>query len=80
MLTLEALNIFNALTLKQVFLKTKNFFENLDYHFLAKSATIEALHFYIKLPCQNLSQIEWEVQKLIYHKEFSFATKYFLKI
>ena len=71
---------FQCSNFETSFLKNENFFENLDYHFLAKSTTIEALHFYIKPPCQNLSQIEWEVQKLIYHKELSFATKYFLKM
>ena len=30
----DILNIFNALTLKQVFWKTKTFFEKLEYRFL----------------------------------------------
>ena len=40
--SLRILNIFNALTLKQVFCKIKTFFEKLEYHFLVESNTIES--------------------------------------
>ena len=39
--SLEILNVFNALTMKQVFLETKIFFQQLEYHFLVKSIKIK---------------------------------------
>ena len=38
--SLEILNVFNTLTLKQVFWKTKTFFKKLEYRFLIESPKI----------------------------------------
>ena len=66
--SVEALNVFNTLTTKQIFWKTKTFFKKLDYRFLVASAKIEA----------NVKQIEWWVQNGTYHKDGSFASNYFI--
>ena len=60
----KILNIFTALALKQVFWKTKSFYEKLECHFLVEISTIENDIFHTKLPCQKpmLRQIEWGVQ------------------
>ena len=58
------LNIFNTLTLKEIFWKTKTFFKKLEYRFLVESAKIENATFPYKLPFQKpmLRKIEWRVQ------------------
>ena len=40
-LLLEILNVFNAVTLKQIFWKTKTFFKKLEYRFLIESTKID---------------------------------------
>ena len=37
----KILNVFNSLTLKQIFWETKHFFKKLEYRFLAESTKIE---------------------------------------
>ena len=39
--SLETLNAFNSLTVKQIFWKTKTFFKKLEYQFLIESTKIE---------------------------------------
>ena len=39
--SVEILNVFNTLSLKQIFWKTKTFFKNLEYRFLVESTKIE---------------------------------------
>ena len=39
--SVEILNAFNTLTLKQIFWKTKTFFRKLEYHFLVESTKIK---------------------------------------
>ena len=41
----EILNVFNNLTLKQIFWRTKSFFEKLEYRFLVESTKIENASF-----------------------------------
>ena len=41
-------NVFNVLTLKQIFCKTKTFFKNLEYHFLVETTEIENTSFPFK--------------------------------
>ena len=65
---LEILNVFNTVTLKQIFWKTKTSFEKQKYRFLIESATIEcktAIENHTKIPYEKLMlrQIEWRVQK-----------------
>ena len=62
--SMEILKVFNTLTLKQIFCKTKTFFKKLEYRFLLETTKIENALFPKKLPCQEpmLRQIEWGVQ------------------
>ena len=62
--SVEILNVFNTLTLKQIFWKTKTFFKKLEQSFLAKSTNTENTHFLTKLSYQKLMlrQIKWLVQ------------------
>ena len=57
-------NVFNTLTLKQIFWKTKNFFKKLEYSFLVETTEIENASFPFKtaLPETMLRQIEWQLQ------------------
>ena len=41
-------NVFNTLTLKQIFWKTKTFFKKLEYGFLAETTKIETTLFSFK--------------------------------
>ena len=74
-------NIFNNLTLKQIFWKTKTFFEKLEYCFLVETTKIENT-----LPFKTaLSNTKANVKtncmvnaKRTYHKDWSFASNYFL--
>ena len=43
--SLKILNVFNTLTLKQIFWKTKTFFKKLEYRFLVESTKIENASF-----------------------------------
>ena len=43
--SVEILNVFNTLTLKRIFWKTKTFFKNLEYRFLVESIKIENASF-----------------------------------
>ena len=42
---LKVLNVFNILTLKKIFGKTKTFFKKLEYRFLVESKKIENASF-----------------------------------
>ena len=42
---LDILSVFNILTLKQIFWKSKTFFKKLEYRFLAESTKIENASF-----------------------------------
>ena len=61
---LEILNIFNALTLNQIFWKTKTFIKKLEYHFSVESTKTENAIFrqITALSEENFKQIEWRVQ------------------
>ena len=43
--SVKVLNVFNTLTLKQIFWKTKTFFKKLEYRFLVESTKIENASF-----------------------------------
>ena len=57
-------NVFNTLTLKQIFWKTETFFKALEYRFLVKSLRLKTHYFHSKLLSQKpmLRQIEWWLQ------------------
>ena len=46
--SVEILNVFNTLTLKQIFWKTKTFFKKLEYCFLVESTRTESASFQYK--------------------------------
>ena len=58
------LNVFNTLTLKKIFWKTKTFFKQLKYYFLIETTKIENTYFHSKLICEKLMlrEIEWQLQ------------------
>ena len=58
----QNLNVFNTLTLKQIFWKAKTFFEKLDYHFLVESSKIESASFSYKTP---ISEAKFKTNKIV---------------
>ena len=58
---IEVLNLFNILTLEQVFWKMKTYFKKSKYSFSVQSTTIESAAFPCTMPC---CQIEWGVYKI----------------
>ena len=76
----EKFKRFNSLTLKQIFWKTKNFFKKLEYRFLVESTKVENASFPSKTA---ISEANGKTNKMVttkwtYHKEQSFASKYFI--
>ena len=73
-------NVFNTLTLKQIFWKTKNFFKKLEYRFLVETTEIENTSFPFKtaLSEANVKTNRMATTKWTYHKEWSFASNYFI--
>ena len=73
-------NVFNTLTLKQIFWKTKTFFKKLEYRFLVETTKIENTSFPFKtaLSEANVKTNRMATTKWTYHKEWSFASKYFI--
>ena len=69
--SVKVLNVFNALTLIQIFWKTKTFLKNLTYHFLVETAKIENTSFPLKtaLSEANIKTIKMATTKWTYHKE-----------
>ena len=76
----ESLNVFNSLTLKQVFWKTKAFLEKLGYRFLDESTKIKNPSFRYKtaLSEANVKTNRTVNTKSTYHKERSFTSDYFI--
>ena len=60
--SVKILNIFNSLTLKQIFWKTKTFFEKLEYRFLVESSKIENASFSYKTP---ISEAKFNTNKIV---------------
>ena len=73
-------NVFNTLTLKQIFWKTKTFFKKLEYCFLVESTKIENASFPYKSAISeaNVKTNRMVTTKWTYHKERSFASNYFI--
>ena len=81
--SLEILNVFNVLTSKKKFWKTKTFFEKLECRFLVESTTISVTFPYkTDLSEANVRENRVRSTKWTNHKECRFATKclIFLKI
>ena len=73
-------NVFNTLTLIQIFCKTKTFFKKLEYHFLVETTKIENISFPFK---SALSEANIKTNRMVnikwtYHKAWSFARNYFI--
>ena len=77
---MEILNVFNTLTLKQTFCKTKTFFKKLEYRFLVESTKIENASFPYKtaLSKTNVKTNRTESAQWTNQKERSFASNYFI--
>ena len=73
-------NVFNTLTLKQIFWKTKTFFKKLEYRFLVESTKIENASFPYKTAISeaNVKTNGMVSTKQTYHKERSLATNNFI--
>ena len=73
-------NVFNTLTLKQIFWKTKTFFKKLEYRFLVENTKIENISFSFKtaLSEANVKANRTATTKCTYHKEWSFTCNYFI--
>ena len=78
--SVEILNVFNTLTLIQIFWKTKTFFEKLEYRFLVETTKVENTSFPFKtvLSEANVKTNRMAITKLTYHKEWSFASNCFI--
>ena len=68
--SVEILNVFNTLTLKRIFWKTKTFFKNLEYRFLVESIKIENASFPYKtaISAVNVKTNRMVTTKWTYHK------------
>ena len=62
--SIKVSNVFNTLTLKQIFWKRKTFFKQLEYRSLVEATKIENNHFHSKLLCQKpmLRQKVWRLK------------------
>ena len=81
--SVKNLNVFNTLTLKQIFQKTKTFLKNWSNVFQQKVLRLKTHHFHTKLPYEKpvLRQIARMVStKWTYHEErrLLFAINYFI--
>ena len=74
----ESLHVFNILTLKQIFWKSKTFFNILEYRFLVEAAKIENTSFPLKIALSeaNVKMNRMATTKWTYHKGWSFASNY----
>ena len=77
---MEILNVFNTLTLKQIFWKTEAFFKKLKYRFSVEGTKIENMSIPYKtaiseanVKTNRIVSTKWTIQK-----ELSFASNYFI--
>ena len=68
-------NVFNTLTLKQIFWKTKTFFKKLEYHFLVENTKIENASFPYRTA---LSEANVKTNRMVTTKERIFASNCFI--
>ena len=78
--SVKVLNVFNILTLIQTFWKTKTFFKKLEYSFPVETTKSENTSFPFKtaLSEANVKINRMATTKWTYHKEWSFASNYFI--
>ena len=82
--SLKVSNVFNTLTLEQIFWKTNTFFKKLEYRFLAETTMTEKNIISIQNCCQKpmLREREWRIQNALITKSgilsvFSFLENLF---
>ena len=77
---MKILNVFNSLTLKQIFWKTKTFLKKLEYSFLFGSTEIENTSFPYKTAISeaNVKTNKMVTTKSTYRKECNFSGNYFI--
>ena len=72
-------NVFNTFTLKKKFWKTKTFFQKLENLSLVKLLRLKtSFPFKTALSEANVKTNRMATTKWTYHKEWSFASKYFI--
>ena len=78
--SVKVLNVFNTLTLIQIFWKTKTFFKKLEYILLVETTKIENTLFPFKtvLSEANNKTNRMATTKWTYQKERSFSSNYFI--
>ena len=78
--SLQILNIFNTLALKQILWKTKSFFKKLEQLFLVEATKIENTSFPYKAAVSevNVKTNRMRSTEWTYHKERSFYSNYFM--
>ena len=64
----KVLNVFNTLTLIEIFWKTKTFYKKWEYRSLVETTLTEA----------NVKRNRMATTKWTYHEEWSFASYYFI--
>ena len=76
----KILNVFNTLTLTQIFWKTKTFFKKLEYHFLVESTKIESASFPYKTAISeaNAKTNRIMTTKWAYRKKFFDSNSFIL--
>ena len=77
---MEILKVFNTLTLRQIFWKTKTFFKKLEYRFLVEHTKTEnaSIPYKTAISEANVKTNRMVSTKWTYHKEESFASNYFI--
>ena len=78
--SLKILNVFNTLTLQQIFWKTKTLFKILEYRFLVETIKIKNASFPYKIVMSeaNVKINRVRSTKSTYHKVRTFASNYFI--
>ena len=73
-------NVFNTLTMKLIFWKTKTVFKKQEQHFLVETTEVENTSFPFKtaLSEANVKTNIMATTKWTYHREWCFASKYFI--
>ena len=77
---MDILNVFNTLTLKQIFCKTEIFFKKFEYCFLVESTKIENASFPYETAVSeaNVKANRMVRTKWTHHEEWTFASNYFI--
>ena len=78
--SVKVLNVYNTLTLIQIFWKTKTFLKKLENHFLVQTTKIENISFPFKTASSeaNVKTTRMATTKWTYHKEQSFSSNCFI--